>query len=99
MSFTLELFDTPEIPKVLDEIKRVIKPNGRIVVVSMSKENGEPKLLKLYEWVHKKFPKYIDCRPIYVERSIKEAGFEIKYKEKIKFFGLPGEIVIGIRPA
>lgn len=55
MSFTLELFDAPEIPKVLDEIKRVLKPNGRLSVVSMSKENGESKLLKLYEWFHEKF--------------------------------------------
>lgn len=95
MSFTLELFDTPEIPKVLDEIKRVLKLKGRLGVVSMSKENGGSKLLKLYEWAHKKFPKYADCRPIYVEHSIKDAGFEIQHKQKIKLFGLPGEIVIG----
>ena len=97
MSFTLELFDTPEIPKVLDEIKRVLKPGGRLGVVSMSKEGGGM-LLRLYEWLHEKFPQYVDCRPIYVEQSIREAGFEIKYREKVKLFGLPGEIVIGVKP-
>jgi len=99
MSFTLELFDTPEIPKVLSEIKRLLKPKGRLGVVSMSKEEGDSILLRLYEWAHKKFPQYADCRPIYVEQSIKEAGFEIEYREKVKLFGLPGEIVIGVSPS
>ncbi|MFQ6052518.1 MAG: class I SAM-dependent methyltransferase [Candidatus Hydrothermarchaeota archaeon] len=94
MSFTLELFDTPEIPAVLKEIKRVLKPKGRLGVVSMSKEDGESRLLKAYEWVHKNFPTMVDCRPIYVEKSIRDAGYSIKSKEKIKLFGLPGEIVV-----
>ena len=64
----------------------------------MSKENGDSKLLRLYEWLHEKFPRYVDCRPICVEGAIKDAGFEIKHKEKVRLFGLPGEIVIGVKP-
>ncbi len=94
MSFTLELFDTPEIPAVLKEIKRVLKLKGRLGVVSMSKEDGQSRLLKAYEWIHKNFPALVDCRPIYVEKSIRDAGYSIKSKEKIKLFGLPGEIVV-----
>lgn len=95
MSFTLELFDTPEIPKVLKKIKRVLKTGGRLGVVSMSKE-GKSKLMELYEWAHNKFPKYMDCRPILVEKSIKDAGFQIETKEKVSLLGLPVEIVIGV---
>jgi len=94
MSFTLELFDTPEIPKVLEEVKRVLKPGGRLGVVSMSKENGESTLLKLYEWTHRKWSKYIDCRPIYVERSLVDCGYWVKSKVKVRLLGLPGEIVV-----
>jgi len=96
MSFTLELFDTPEIPKVLEQIKRVLKPEGRLVVVSMSKENGKSIFLKLYEWIHNKWPKYVDCRPIYVEQSLREAGYSVKSKETVRLFRLPGEIVVTV---
>ncbi len=96
MSFTLELFDTPEIPKVLEQIKRVLKPEGRLGIVSISKENGGSVFLRLYEWTHNKWPKYVDCRPIYVEQSLREAGYKINTKEKVRFLGLPGEIVIAV---
>lgn len=96
MSFTLELFDTPEIPIILNEIRRVLKPMGRLGIVSMSKGNGSSGMVKLYEWTHRKFPKYADCRPIYVEQSIKGASFGIQHKEIKKLFGLPVEIVIGV---
>jgi demethylmenaquinone methyltransferase/2-methoxy-6-polyprenyl-1,4-benzoquinol methylase len=97
MSFTLELFDTPEIPRLLEEVKRVLKPGGRIGVISMSKENGESLLLRLYEWAHRKWPKYVDCRPIYLEQSLRDSGYEIRKEEKIELFGLPGEIVIAVK--
>jgi len=97
-SFALELFDLPEIPQVLSEIKRVLKPNGRIGVVSMSKEGGTSILVRSYEWMHEKLPQYVDCRPIYVEQSIKDAGFVIQHKERVSLLGLPGDIVIGTKP-
>ena len=97
MSFTLELFDTPEIPVILQEVRRVLRQNGRLGLVSLSKENGSSLFLRLYEWTHIKFPKYIDCRPIFASLSIKDAGFNIRDKKKIKIFLAPLEIVIGIR--
>ena len=97
MSFTLELFDTPEIPKILNEVKRVLKFDGRIGITSMSKENGGSLLLRFYEWAHRKWPKYIDCRPIYVEQSLRDVGYRIRRKNKVSLFGLPGEIVVAIQ--
>jgi ubiquinone/menaquinone biosynthesis C-methylase UbiE len=94
MSFTLELFDTPEIPIVLNEIKRVLNPQGRLGLVSMSKGTGASAMVKLYEWAHRKFPKYADCRPIYVSQSVIDAGFKIQIQEVKKLFGLPFEIII-----
>jgi len=94
LSFTLELFDTPEIPKVLRECRRVLRPEGRIVVVGMSKGGPKDPLVNVFEWTHKHFPKFLDCRPIYVRRALEEAGFAIR-KALTKHMWIPVEIVLG----
>ncbi|MFC2045342.1 class I SAM-dependent methyltransferase [Chloroflexota bacterium] len=93
-SFTLELFDTPEIHKVLQEVRRVLKKDGRFGIVSLSKSYENSMSLRAYEWFHRHMPTYFDCRPIYVADSLKEVGFTINVIEKASLVGLPLEIVV-----
>ena len=94
MSFTLELFDTPEIPKVLSECFRVLKKGGRIGIVSMSKKNSNV-IVRIYEWLHGVFPRMLDCRPIFVEEALNDAGFKTVNSSIISMWGLTVEIVVG----
>ena len=97
VSFTLELFDTPEISKVLEEVKRVLRPTGRLGIASMSRESGKSAPLRLYEWAHKKWPRYVDCRPIYLEESLVNTGYRIRSKEMTRMVGLPIEIIVATK--
>ncbi len=94
MSFTLELFDTPEIRTVLLECRRILKPEGRIVVVGMSKGDGRGPLLRTFQWSHRHFPGLINCRPIYVRRAIEASGFVVE-QATITHWWIPVEIVRG----
>jgi ubiquinone/menaquinone biosynthesis C-methylase UbiE len=96
MAATLELFDTPDIPVVLAEIKSVLKPGGRLGITSMPKEGHEDSMVfRCYEWVHRTFPRYASCRPIYVEDSVREAGFQITRTEEMAIAGVfPMKIVM-----
>lgn len=98
MAATLELFDTPDIPKVLGEVKRVLKPTGRLAVASLDRKGHERSaFVRIYEWVHVHFHGIAGCRPIYVERSVEEAGFRIVEHRGVRVCGLaPMMLVVAV---
>jgi ubiquinone/menaquinone biosynthesis C-methylase UbiE len=94
MSFSLELFDTPEIPQVLAECRRVLKPGGRLGVVAMHKSAKSGFAERSYEWAHEKFTALIDCRPIDTEVLITAAGFILEQHQLRRMWGLPVDVII-----
>ena len=93
LSFTLELFSEDEIPVVLDECHRVLKPDGRLGVVSLAKR--DVLACRLYEWGHERWPVLLDCRPIELRKCLKAEGFRVQAAKVQTMWGLPVEIVLG----
>jgi demethylmenaquinone methyltransferase/2-methoxy-6-polyprenyl-1,4-benzoquinol methylase len=96
-SFTLELFDTPEIPVVLAEWRRVLGPTGRVVVVALSRSEPVRPMTRAYEWLHDRFPASLDCRPIHAGLALESAGFRLAHRVLVPLFGLRAEAVLAVR--
>ncbi|MEI6624481.1 MAG: methyltransferase domain-containing protein [Actinomycetes bacterium] len=97
-SFTLELFDDASIPVVLGQIRRVLKPGGRLCVACMS-SNGPDKAFdnameKLYTWSHSRFPTFVDCRPIDAPAWLGRGGFQVRDVEQLSMWGLAVDLVL-----
>jgi len=92
-SFTIELFDSPEIPLVLSECRRVLIDGGRLVVVSLSTDDPLPLMGRAYEKLHDRYPGLLDCRPIPAVDLLGKAGFIIQETIKTMMWGLPVTIL------
>jgi ubiquinone/menaquinone biosynthesis C-methylase UbiE len=91
-SFTLELFLDEDLPQVLAETCRVLRSQGRLAVVSMSKvQPGERAsfLEEAYLWMHRHFPHIVDCRPIDVVGTLKAAGLEVLKAVPLEIWTMP----------
>jgi demethylmenaquinone methyltransferase/2-methoxy-6-polyprenyl-1,4-benzoquinol methylase len=94
MSFTMELFDTPEIPVVLQQCRRLLHPRGRLGVVSLVKTDYPGLAERIYEWFHRRMPVAVDCRPIRAQESLRRAGFAIEQVVHESMWGLPVESIL-----
>jgi ubiquinone/menaquinone biosynthesis C-methylase UbiE len=92
LSFMLELFSESEMDILLKECHHILKHHGRIGIVALAKQAKAA--VQIYEWFHKHFPVLVDCRPIFVQPIVKDAGFHLQQSTIKLMWGLPVEIIV-----
>jgi ubiquinone/menaquinone biosynthesis C-methylase UbiE len=93
LSFTLEVFSQPEIPVVLADCYRVLKPGACLGAVAVSRSGGWGWMVWLYERIHKAFPQVVDCAPIDLGNYLEETGFRVVSRRTFSLFGIGVEAV------
>lgn len=101
-TFLLDLLPQADIPRVLSEMKRVLRPDGRIVAMTLTKEGGgvSKGMRWLYECFYDLWPTIggyrPSSRPIFLAEAVKTAGFQIKREKMthIPLFYFPVKIVV-----
>jgi ubiquinone/menaquinone biosynthesis C-methylase UbiE len=96
-SFVIELFEPDEVPLLLKGCREVLRTGGRLCAVSLTKTGDSFIMRGLYEWAQRRFPRLIDCRPIYLSKALESAGFEIQASGRRSSLDLPVEIVLALK--
>jgi demethylmenaquinone methyltransferase/2-methoxy-6-polyprenyl-1,4-benzoquinol methylase len=97
----LDLIPLDDMPAVLSEFHRVLKPNGRLVLVNLSKKSADERtwLERLYLSLPMVAVPYLmgGCRPVLMAQPVKDAGFVDVRREFIPHV-IPSEVVTAIEP-
>jgi ubiquinone/menaquinone biosynthesis C-methylase UbiE len=96
-SFTLELFDTPELAVVLQELRRVLRPAG-LVVVALTTTEPPAIMERAYLVAHRLLPRLADCRPIPLRALVSDAGFHTTAHRRCDIVGVPVDVLAATSP-
>jgi demethylmenaquinone methyltransferase/2-methoxy-6-polyprenyl-1,4-benzoquinol methylase len=100
-SYMFDLLPLEDMPIVLNEFRRVLKPGGRMVLVNMSKRDsgGRTWWERLYVWLPAPWVPFLlgGCRPVMVEAAVTAAGFSEISREFMQH-RVPSEIVAARKP-
>ena len=91
-NYLFDLLPEQDFMLVLKEFKRVLKPNGRIIIVNMTQ--GERFYQHFWEFVYRINPKLMGgCRGVMLSQMMSASGFENIDRAMVSQFGFPSEII------
>lgn len=93
-SYMLDLIPLAGLAVVLGEFQRIMKADGRLVLVNLSKKDASPIFYeKLYRWM----PYLLGgCRPVLMESCVKQVGFSDVQREFLNML-ISSEIVTAVK--
>lgn len=99
-AYMLDLLSMRDIPVVLAEFRRVLRPGGRLVLVSLTEGVDLASRLFVASWqlgYQLDRERYGGCRPLEQSRLVVHAGFGLEQRRVMVQRGFPSEIVVAVR--
>ena len=94
--YLLDILPVQEFVPLLLEFKRVLKHEGRIILVHMTK--GEKWINQIYERIYRlKPPLLAGCRGVMAQPFLEEIGLRDFRREFVSQFGFPSEVIKGVK--
>jgi ubiquinone/menaquinone biosynthesis C-methylase UbiE len=91
--YMLDLLAKDDIPVALSEFQRVLRPQGRLIVVTMARQG--PLLQKIWLAAYHHAPLLGGgCRPVDTVGWLKQTGWRVQRHEQIRPFGFRSEGVV-----
>jgi ubiquinone/menaquinone biosynthesis C-methylase UbiE len=91
--YMFDLMPVESMPKILAEFRRVLKPDGRLVLMNMTE--GERPGSQLYQWIYQRAPVLMGgCRGVKLASLLTQAGFQIMTREYHQQLFFPSEVIL-----
>jgi ubiquinone/menaquinone biosynthesis C-methylase UbiE len=92
-NYMFDLLPKADFPQVLSEFRRVLKPNGRLLLVNMAK--GKRWYNQLWENLYKRSETSMaGCRGVSMTAPVVANGFTVSHHEYISQMSFPSEIIL-----
>lgn len=99
-TYVADLLSTSDIAALFCEAHRLLIPEGRLCLVSLTQGTGLFSRLVTSAWarLHRFSPTLVGgCRPVAVQALLEVPRFQVEYVQTVVAFGIPSEIVIAVR--
>ena len=91
--YMFDLLSVEEMQKALSEFRRVLKTDGRLVMINMAAARSS--ISRIYEWVYTLSPRLLGgCRAVRLNRLLEESGFVVEVEAFYQQMGFPSEVVM-----